>query len=107
MMKIAVSSKGNTLDDEVDQRFGRCQYFIILDTNDIEDFEFVENPGHSKEHAGGTTAASVVSEKGVEAVVTGNIGPKAERTLSGQGIQIYEANGTVREAVAALKANME
>jgi len=35
-MKIAISSTGKTLDDSVDQRFGRCTYFLIIEIEDNE-----------------------------------------------------------------------
>jgi predicted Fe-Mo cluster-binding NifX family protein len=34
-MKIAITSAGPTLDDPVDPRFGRCAYFVIVQTNDM------------------------------------------------------------------------
>ncbi len=43
-MKIIVSANGQTLDTDVDPRFGRCQYFIIADTK-TDEFEAVGNPG--------------------------------------------------------------
>ena len=30
-MKVAISSTGKELDNEVDARFGRCSYFLIVD----------------------------------------------------------------------------
>ena len=43
-MKIAISATGTTLDAEVDPRFGRCQYFIIVDPETMQ-FEALENSG--------------------------------------------------------------
>ena len=42
-MKIAGTAKGKTLDDQVDPRFGRCPYFLFLDTQTLK-AEVVENP---------------------------------------------------------------
>ncbi|MFQ5996640.1 MAG: NifB/NifX family molybdenum-iron cluster-binding protein [Dehalococcoidales bacterium] len=41
-MKIAISATGAALDAEVDPRFGRCQYFIIVDPETMQ-FEAMEN----------------------------------------------------------------
>ena len=40
-MKIAISSTGTEIDSEIDQRFGRCNYFLIFDdeTNNLEVFQ--------------------------------------------------------------------
>ncbi len=35
-MRIAVTSTGPTLDDQVEARFGRCSYFLIVDTDSME-----------------------------------------------------------------------
>jgi predicted Fe-Mo cluster-binding NifX family protein len=46
-----------------------------------------------------------VTELGVEAVVTGHVGPKAFRTLQAAGVAVYVgAEGSVRQAVDALTA---
>ena len=31
-MKVAITSTGDNLESKLDQRFGRCGYFIIYDT---------------------------------------------------------------------------
>ena len=31
MTKIAISSTGKTLESEIDERFGRCRYFLIIE----------------------------------------------------------------------------
>ena len=103
-MKIAVSSSGEDLDSTVDQRFGRCQYFLLIDYETME-FEAIPNPGMSASGGAGITAAQAVIDKGTGAVLTGHVGPNAFNVLSGGGLQIITGvAGTVREAVEQFKA---
>ncbi len=98
-MKICITSQGNDLDARVDPRFGRCQYFIIFDT-DTSGFEAVQNPNVSGMGGVGIQSGQFVAEKQVEAVVTGNVGPNAFQTLRAAGIKVFTgASGTVKEAV--------
>ena len=87
-MKIIITSQGKDLNSEVDPRFGRCQFFIILDT-ETNDFEVIENPNIHAGGGAGTQAAQTVAEKGAEAVLTGNVGPNAFMTLTAAGIIVY------------------
>ena len=64
-MKIAISASGQNLDAEVDPRFGRCQYFIIADT-DTEEFEALDNSSASAAGGAGISAAQMIVGKGVE-----------------------------------------
>ncbi|HDN83477.1 MAG TPA: dinitrogenase iron-molybdenum cofactor biosynthesis protein [Candidatus Altiarchaeales archaeon] len=101
-MKIAVSSTGGSLDAMVDPRFGRCSYFVIVnvENNEIKDFEAVENPAAMAIGGAGIQAAQLVANKGVQAVITGNIGPNAFQVLSMAGIRIFHGFGTtVKDAV--------
>ncbi len=41
-MKIAVTSQGDTLDSQLDPRFGRAAFFIVVDTETLE-FEAFDN----------------------------------------------------------------
>jgi predicted Fe-Mo cluster-binding NifX family protein len=104
-MKIAVSALGSTLDDRVDEHFGRAVYLLIVDADTLE-FEPVDNS--SNKHAlqgAGLGAAEIVAGAGVDAVITGHLGPKAFRALGAIDIDGYSGVGmTVREAIAALKA---
>lgn len=103
-MKIAVTSRGKTLDDEVDPRFGRCLYFVVVDTETLS-FEAIENGSLSSGSGAGIQSAQFLSERGIEAVLTGNCGPKAFRTLQAAGIEIRSGVvGSVREAVARYSA---
>ncbi len=102
-MKIVVSAIGATLDAEVDPRFGRCQYLVYVDTDTME-FEAQDNAASSAGGGAGIATGQAVLDRGVEAVLTGNLGPNAHRVLSQSGIQIMTGvSGTVREAVEAFK----
>lgn len=102
-MKIAISSSGNTLDDMVDPRFGRCAYFVIVETDDMS-VEVFDNESISLGGGAGIQAAQFVANKGAEAVITGNCGPNAVQTLSASHIKIYVGqSGTVREVIERFK----
>lgn len=104
MVKIAISATGPGLDADVDPRFGRCQYFIIVDAETMQ-FEALENSSAAAAGGAGISAAQMVANKGAEVVLTGNCGPNAYQTLSAAGVQVISGvSGTVRDAVQAHKA---
>ena len=103
-MKIGVTSAGKTLDSQVDPRFGRAACFIIIDTETM-DFSVIENSNVAASGGAGISSAKVVIDAGTEAVLTGNCGPNAERTLSAGGVKLYTGvTGTVLEAVELFKS---
>jgi predicted Fe-Mo cluster-binding NifX family protein len=103
-MIIAVTSTASGLDAQVDPRFGRCQYFTIIDTETMQ-FETIDNDSMNKEGGAGIQAARTIADKGAETVLTGNCGPNAHRTLSAAGIKvIIGCTGTVSQAVQAFNA---
>ncbi len=99
-MKIAVSAKGNSLDSEIDPRFGRAGYFLLVDPETLA-FQVLENRQNRQLSQGaGIQAAQQVVEQGASAVLTGNCGPKAFRVLQAAGVKVAVGlAGTVREAV--------
>ncbi|MDY6967630.1 MAG: NifB/NifX family molybdenum-iron cluster-binding protein, partial [Spirochaetota bacterium] len=103
-MKICVTSSGPSLDSLIDPRFGRCQYFIILDTDNMQ-FESIENPSISAGGGAGSQSAQLVANKGIEVVLTGNTGPNAFSALQAAGIKIIVglSNISVKEAVEGFK----
>jgi len=102
-MKVAVSSTGQDLNALVDARFGRCQYFIIVDSETME-FEAVANPSLAAMHGAGIQTAQMVASKGATVVLTGNCGPNAFQTLSAAGVQvIVGVSGTVKDAIEKYK----
>ncbi|MDL1967414.1 MAG: NifB/NifX family molybdenum-iron cluster-binding protein [Deltaproteobacteria bacterium] len=99
-MKIAVTSKGKHLDSQVDPRFGRAAYILIVDTDSF-DFEVVDNSENVNALKGaGIQTASMVSDKGAEVLLTGLCGPNAFKTLEVAGVKVAnDVSGTVRDAV--------
>ena len=103
-MKIGVTSAGKTLDSQVDPRFGRAACFIIIDTETM-DFSVIENSNVTAAGGAGISSAKAVIDAGAEAVLTGNCGPNAERTLSAGKVKLYTGvAGTVGEAVELFKS---
>ena len=103
-MKIAVSSSGQTLDDSVDARFGRCAYFLVIDPDTLE-FEPIQNPNIALGHGAGIQSAQLLANKGVTVVLTGNCGPNAFQTFAAAGIQVITGvAGQVQEAVRMYKS---
>lgn len=79
-MKVAVTSSGPSTDDLMDDRLGRCPYFIIMDTDDGEILS-VANKAADASSGAGTKAMQALLDLGVEAVITGRIGPHASALL--------------------------
>jgi len=103
-MKIAVSATGPSLDAEVDPRFGRCAYFLFVETEGWS-FEAVANANVTLGGGAGVQSGQLVAEKGVEYLLTGNCGPNAYRTLEAAGIKVVTGcSGTVRQAVEGLQS---
>jgi len=103
-MKICISSIGKNLSSAVDPRFGRCAYFLIVDSKETGKFEVVKNTGTQAQHGAGVTAAQIVADKKVDAVISGNFGPNAYLVLSQAGIKCYVTLGSmsVKEALQSL-----
>jgi len=100
-MRIAISTDGNTLDSNVDQRFGRCKYFLIvnIENNIINETKAVLNEGAEQGHGAGIKAAEQIGELKVKAIVTGELGPNATAILDKLDINSYSASGKARDAL--------
>ena len=98
-MKLAVSSTGESLDSELDRRFGRCSFFVIVDPETME-VSTIQNVSKGATGGAGVQAAEMLAQAEVNTVLTGNVGPNAFNTLSAAEINVFTgARGTVREAI--------
>lgn len=98
-MKIAIPADGETLDSRVDRRFARCSHFIIADMQTGET-NAVKNEAASAGGGAGITASQNLIDMEVDAIISGNLGPKAHQTLEAAGIDMYIVDGvTVGEAL--------
>ncbi len=102
-MKICITSQGKELNSQIDPRFGRCAYFIIIDPDSME-FEAIENTSAQSMGGAGIQSGQLISSKGVKSILTGNVGPNAFQTLQASGIEIITGvSGTVEDAVKKYK----
>ncbi len=103
-MKVAISAQSNDIDALVDPRFGRARWFIIADSKTGE-WQAHDNSVNVDATGGaGVQAASTVAAQGVQALITGNVGPNAHKALAAGDVAIYQVgNGvTARGALDAL-----
>jgi len=103
-MRIAVSARGDNLESQIDPRFGRCQFFVLLD-NDTGEHEAISNESAAASGGAGILASQMLSDHSVNIVITGDIGPNAYSTLKAAGIRVITgASGTVKEAFVKYQA---
>ena len=104
-MKIAVTSQGKELSSQVDARFGRAKYFIVVDTDSGEFTAHDNSQNLNAAQGAGIQASQKVIDLGAEGVITGNVGPKAFATLEAGNVKVYVgAAGTAAEALEDFKA---
>ncbi len=102
-MKVCVSAVANSLDAQVDPRFGRCPYLVIVDSESMQ-FEAIPNMASGAMGGAGIQAAQTIASRGVKLLITGNVGPNAFQALAAAGIKIIiGASGTVRQVVEKYK----
>ncbi len=103
-MKIAISIKEKNQDAEIDPRFGRCQYFAIYDIESGH-IEIVDNPGAKASSGAGIETAGFIANQGINAVITGNVGPNAYTTLDAGDVDIFAGmSGKASEAIEQYKS---
>ena len=92
-MRIAISTDGNS----VSAHFGRCPSFTIveIDNGKLINRQTIANPGH---HPG--FLPQFLHEKGVNYIIAGGMGPRAEGLFAQAGIQIIVGvSGNIDEVI--------
>lgn len=103
-MKICMTATGSNLNAQMDPRFGRCQYFVIVDSDTME-FEAMPNESIGAMGGAEIQAAQTIVNRGVEVIISGNIGPNAFQILSAADVNIVTGTfDTVRDAVEMYKS---
>ena len=103
-VRLLVTANGKNLDAPTSPIFGRCPTYIVVDPGSM-DCEVMDNPAVSAGGGAGIQAAQFIVDRGVNAVVTGNVGPNAFGVLQSAHVPVYLCGeGTVRQAVEAFKA---
>lgn len=106
-MKVAVSAAGGSLSAQVEGRFGRCAYFVIVDTDTMK-FTAFANPSRDFTGGAGPAASEEIARHGVQAVLTGQVGGNAQQALDAAKIQVVMGmSGTVKEAIEKYKDTMK
>lgn len=98
-MNICITSQGKELDSQVDPRFGRCENFIIFDT-ELGQHKVLANTQAQLSGGAGIQSAQAVVTQGAQVVLTGNVGPNAYQVLTSAGIKVITGvTGTVKDAI--------
>jgi predicted Fe-Mo cluster-binding NifX family protein len=98
-MKIIITASSNKIDQPFSARFGRADYFILVDS-ETREWEAFSNPAAAARGGAGPQAVQFIVNQGAEAVISGRYGPSAFSALEAAGLQAYIAKqGTVNEVL--------
>jgi predicted Fe-Mo cluster-binding NifX family protein len=90
-MRIAISTKGNSISSQFDPRFGRAAYFVLVD-DESGAWESYANPASSSGGGAGVQAAQFIADQGAQAAISGDFGPNAFEALSAASIRMVQAD---------------
>jgi len=103
-MKVAITSTGNTLESSIDQRFSRCAFFVVYDT-ESKAIEFIPNPNKDAEEGAGPASVQLVASRNVNKIVSGEFGVKIKSLLDSLKIQMIvlkESGKTIKQIIDML-----
>jgi predicted Fe-Mo cluster-binding NifX family protein len=104
-VRLAICASDEGINAEVDQRFGRCKYFVIVDSDTGEIIEVVPNENAVAFGGAGPRSAQLLAEKSVDAVLLGNVGPNAANALEAAKIMVFSGiEGTVGSTLEKFKS---
>jgi len=90
-MKLALTATGEGLESDLSPVFGRCPYFVVVELadGDVTSTQTVQNQAINQGGGAGISAAQTIGNQGVDAIITGNVGPRAFGVLNQLGIAVY------------------
>jgi predicted Fe-Mo cluster-binding NifX family protein len=104
-MKVAVTSQGKELSSEIDPRFGRAKWLLLVDTQTEVTGVYDNTVNLNITQGAGIQTGQNVANLGAEAVITGNIGPNAFKTLNAANVKVYLSKSkTIQEAIRSFMA---
>lgn len=102
-MKIAITCLGANLEDNLDQRFGRAPYFLLIDSETMN-YEVIDESTDKPAGGAGIAAAQNLLDKGAEVIITGQLGPNAYKVLQAAGIDLYQGiSASAKDNILAWK----
>lgn len=100
-MRICFTAdEANGLESVVSYHFGHCPYYVIVDIdgNVVKNVESIPNPMAEEHNAG--DLPSYMKEQGIDVIVTGGMGPKAQEFFKNYGIEVFTgAYGKVKDVL--------
>jgi predicted Fe-Mo cluster-binding NifX family protein len=104
-MKIVMTTVTPDIESEVDPRFGRGAYLLVVDPDTLE-WQAHSNPGVTAAGGAGVQAAQFVTGQKADAVISGDFGPHAFQAFDAAKLSMYVFGNchTAREVVAQFKA---
>jgi predicted Fe-Mo cluster-binding NifX family protein len=103
-MKIVITANKADLNSEVDPRFGRAPFFLLVDTETGESIPIDNQQNLNAAGGAGIQAAEMMSSHGAEVLLTGHCGPNAFRALNAAGIKIIiGVEGTLKNTIEKFK----
>ncbi|MGE4569654.1 MAG: NifB/NifX family molybdenum-iron cluster-binding protein [Bacteroidales bacterium] len=106
-MKVAITSTGNSPEANLDCRFGRCNYFVIYDT-ESRAMEFVPNPNKESMEGAGPASVQLIASKDVKKVISCEFGAKVKAlfdSLQIQMIMLHDPEKRIEQIIAMLDHN--
>ncbi len=98
-MRICVTASGNSMESGLDERFGRCPYFVFADLATGEE-TIVLNESIFAGSGAGIFAGQLMEEKAADCVITGSLGPESLAFLKKAGIAAYRGtDASVRDNI--------
>ncbi len=96
-MKIAIASEGKDENSEISLRGGRAPFYLIFENDKL--IETIKNPFAVGGGGAGFSVAYMLSDKKIDLVICGRIGPNMQTALNEKKIKFKEKSGKILEVI--------